>query len=149
MGSKRSKVHQKHHLRVNTDLNELVQVLSWFETFNQPHIPKLVWLQCQTALAEGLTNAIRHAHKHQPLETPIDIEVSSSANTLEIRIWDCGPPFDFNAKLEQVDDKVDFDSSSGRGLQILKSVADKLSYSSTEDKRNCLLIVKHYAANEI
>lgn len=137
-------MQQKNRLSVNTDLNELVQVLSWFEKFNQPDIPKEVWLQCQTALAEGLTNAIRHAHKNQPLETKIDIEVSTSPNTLEIRIWDQGPPFDLNARFEQTSNAVNFTSSSGRGLQILKSVADRLNYSVTEDNRNCLLIVKHY-----
>lgn len=137
-------MQQKNSLRVNTDLNELIQVLSWFESFYQPDIPKEVWLQCQTSLAEGLTNAIRHAHKNQPLETPIDIEVNSSANALEIRIWDCGPPFDFNAKLAQVTNAIDTHASGGRGLQILQSVADHLSYSRTEDHRNCLLIVKQY-----
>lgn len=138
----------KDHLRVNTDLNELVQVLSWFEKFNQLHIPKEVWLQCQTALAEGLTNAIRHAHKNQPLETPIDIEVDASPHTLEIRIWDHGLPFDLNAKLQQTDNTVDFTSSSGRGLQILKLIADQLSYSVTGDGRNCLLIVRHYTRSK-
>jgi serine/threonine-protein kinase RsbW len=137
-------VQERQNLRVNTDLNELVQVLSWFEKFNQPYIPKEVWLQCQTALAEGLTNAIRHAHKNKTVETPIDIEVNASPNTLEIKIWDCGPPFNLNAKLQQTSDTVDFNASSGRGLQILSSIADRLSYDVTEDGRNCLLIVKHY-----
>jgi serine/threonine-protein kinase RsbW len=141
-------VQQKNHLRVNTDLNELVQVLSWFEKFNQPQIPREVWLQCQTALAEGLTNAIRHAHKDQPVETPIDIEVETSTDTLQIRIWDQGQPFDLNSRLEKTTNTVDFTASSGRGLQILKSVADHISYSVTEDNRNCLLIVKHYAATK-
>ena len=137
-------MQEKDRLRVNTDLNELVQVLSWFEKFNQPQLPKEVWFQCQTALAEGLTNAIRHAHKDKPVETPIDIEVNALPHSLEIRIWDCGLPFDFNTKLQQTENTVDFTSPSGRGLQILKSIADRLSYSVTEDGRNCLLIVKYY-----
>ncbi|HEY9859614.1 MAG TPA: anti-sigma regulatory factor [Candidatus Obscuribacterales bacterium] len=141
-------MQKKNYLRVNTDLNELVQVLSWFEKFNQSHIPKEVWLQCQTALAEGLTNAIRHAHKNQPVETPIDIEVETSFDTLEIRIWDQGPPFDLNSRLEKTTSAVDFTASGGRGLQILKSVADRLSYNVTEDNRNCLLIVKRYTATK-
>lgn len=137
-------MQQKNSLRINTDLTELTQVLSWFESFYQPDIPKEVWLQCQTALAEGVTNAIRHAHKNQSLETPIDLEVHHSASTLEIRIWDYGPPFDFNAKLAQIANTVDTHASGGRGLQILQSVADYLSYSRTPDQRNCLLIVKQY-----
>ena len=137
-------MQQENHLQVKTDLNELTRVLSWFDSFYQSKIPKEVWLQCQTALAEGLTNAIRHAHKNQPFNTPIDLVVNISANTLEIRIWDHGLPFDFANQLAQTADAVDIHKAGGRGLQILRSVADQLSYSRTEDNRNCLLIVKHY-----
>jgi len=142
-------VQQENHLRVNTDLNELIRVLSWFDSFYQSEIPKEVWLQCQTALAEGLTNAIRHAHKNQPLATPIDIALSISVNALDIRIWDHGPPFNFANQLAQSSDAVEVHKAGGRGLQILRSVADQLSYSRTEDNRNCLLIVKQYRITKV
>ncbi|NTW18925.1 MAG: hypothetical protein HGA42_04615 [Nostocales cyanobacterium W4_Combined_metabat2_030] len=38
----------------------------------------------------------------------------------------------------------DNDQERGRGLQIMSSIADKLSYKLTDDNRYCLFISKHY-----
>lgn len=138
-------MHYQSSLRVSTDLNNLVDVLNWFEQLRQLEIPPKVWMQCQTALAEGFTNVVRHAHKGKSSETPVDMEVVVLANAIEIRIWDYGPPFDFGQKLDNLSDEIDIESSSGRGLKILKSVADHLSYDPMPDSRNCLLLVKYYA----
>ena len=89
-------------LQVNTDLNALALVLQWYEQLEHLPIPKQVWLQCQLALAEGFTNAVRHAHKGMPLETPIELEVRVFNESLEMRIWDSGKPFDLKAKLRKI-----------------------------------------------
>lgn len=130
--------------QVPTDLRALDQVLSWFDQLYQPSIPKKVWLQCQLALAEGFTNAVRHAHRNFPTEVPIDIEVTLFSGSLEMRIWDQGLPFDFEQRLKAMDQKVDEQAGGGRGLAILQKIADKLSYTRTDDNRNCLLMVKTY-----
>jgi serine/threonine-protein kinase RsbW len=100
-------VTSENHLRVQTNLGDLNQVLQWFEQLNQSSIPRKVWIQCKTALAEGFTNAVRHAHQDFPIETPIDIEVSITPEQLEIRIWDLGAAFDLTQK---------FDSSTRQSL---------------------------------
>ncbi|MBW4650682.1 MAG: ATP-binding protein [Kastovskya adunca ATA6-11-RM4] len=123
-------------------------VLSWFNGLNQPFIPKKVWLQCQLALAEGLTNAIRHAHKGLPTEAPIDIEVTVFPTSLEMRIWDQGPPFDLEQRLPDMQQKADEQAIGGRGIAILQKIADQLSYTRTEDNRNCLLVVKSFEREE-
>lgn len=135
---------QKSSKQVKSDLTELEQVLSWFDELNHSSIPRKVWLQCQLALAEGFTNAIRHAHKGLPTDVPIDIEVTLYPHYLEMRIWDQGPPFDLEQWLQNHAQKVDPNGGGGRGIEILNKIADKLSYTRTDDNRNCLLMVKRY-----
>jgi serine/threonine-protein kinase RsbW len=130
--------------QVPTDLKALDEVLLWFDQHYQPSIPKKVWLQCQLALAEGFTNAVRHAHKGFSSDVPIEIEVTLSSQCLEMRIWDKGPPFDLEQQLQKLDRNLDQWSGGGRGIAILHKIADKLTYTRTDDNRNCLLMVKHY-----
>jgi serine/threonine-protein kinase RsbW len=127
-----------------SDRNALDQVLSWFDQLERPSIPRKVWIQCQLALAEGFTNAVRHAHKELLENVPIDIEVTLFAQSLEMRIWDYGPPFDLEHRLQNLERGVDELAGGGRGIAIMAKIADKLSYTRTDDNRNCLLIVKSY-----
>lgn len=130
-----------------SDLNALDQILSWFDQHRVPSIPKKVWLQCQLALAEAYTNAVRYAHKGLPTNSPITIEVTLLSQYLEIRIWDQGPPFDLEQRLQSPPPLVDTQAGGGRGLLILQKISDKLSYTRTDDDRNCLLVVKYYGSS--
>ncbi len=134
----------KSSKQFKSDIKALEDVLSWFDQLNQPSIPKKVWLQCQLALAEGFTNAVRHAHKGLPTDTVIDLEVSVYPHSLELRIWDQGPPFDLDKWLQAHEQRADANAGGGRGIKILQKIADKLSYTPMDDNRNCLLMVKHY-----
>lgn len=88
-------------LQVNTDINALTRVLEWFEQLKDLSIPNEVWWNFQLALAEGFTNAVRHAHKNLPVETPVQLEIIVFNGRLELKVWDCGPYFDFDAKLKE------------------------------------------------
>ena len=88
-------------LQVNTDLKALTRVLEWFEQLKNLSLPKEVWWKFQLALAEGFTNAVRHAHKNLPVETPVQLEIIVFNGRLELKVWDCGPYFDFDAKLKE------------------------------------------------
>ena len=139
------KLPQHAKTRVNTDLAALAQVLAWFEQFNHAMVPHSIWLQCQLALAEGFTNAVRHAHRHKPTETPIEIEVTLLDNALELRIWDYGSVYNLNQQIENMSPEMDKDAEGGRGLKLMKRMADVLTYTRIDNERNCLLIVKHYS----
>lgn len=89
-------------LQVNTDMNALTRVLDWLEQLQDISIPNEVWFQFQLALAEGFTNAVRHAHKNLPVETPIQLEITVFSGHWEFKLWDCGPRFDFDAKLQEI-----------------------------------------------
>ncbi|PSB36275.1 anti-sigma regulatory factor [filamentous cyanobacterium Phorm 46] len=93
---------QQISLQVNTDLNALTVVLEWFEQLQDLSIPNEVWYQFQLALAESFTNAVRHAHKNLPVETPVQLEITVFNGCWELKVWDCGPSFDFDAKLQEI-----------------------------------------------
>lgn len=133
-------------LQVNTDLNALSQVLEWFEQFNCSPTPPKAWLQCQLALAEGFTNAVRHAHLGQSTDLLIDLEVKAFNDCMEIRIWDQGAPFDLVQWLHTMPKEFDNEAEGGRGLRLMERIADVLTYTRTPDARNCLLIVKKHPA---
>lgn len=137
-------VPQRFQLEVASDLKALNQVLIWFDQAYTLNIPKKDWLQCQLALAEAFTNAVRHAHRDLPPETPISIEVQLYTHQIEIRIWDSGPPFNLEQRIETLSLKPDYQSGGGRGIVLMHKIADYLSYRRTEDNRNCLLLVKKW-----
>ena len=89
-------------LQVNTDVNALTIVLEWFEQLKDLSLPNEVWCQFQLALAEGFTNAVRHAHNNLPVETPVQLEITVFNGRWELKVWDCGPSFDFDAKLKEI-----------------------------------------------
>ncbi|MDJ0553797.1 MAG: ATP-binding protein [Microcoleaceae cyanobacterium MO_207.B10] len=145
-GSDQLPTFRKAQLQVISDLEENDKVLSWFEQLHQTPIPKTVWLQCELALAEGFTNAVRYAHKCLPRETPIDIEVTMYTDHGEIRIWDYGPEFDIAEWFQQHPETGIFDPG-GRGIKLMYAIADQISYTHTPDNRNCLFISKDYWAH--
>nr|WP_228056028.1 ATP-binding protein [Microcoleus sp. LEGE 07076] len=137
-------VLKKATLQVNTGLSGLERVLSWFGQLYDPRIPTSVWIRCQLALAEGFTNAVRHAHEGKPANLPIDIEVAVCTECLEINIWDSGAAFDLEQKIKDMSEKKAREAGGGWGLKLMKDISDSLSYSRTPDGRNCLSIVKNY-----
>ena len=143
-GSKKLQVLKKADLQVNTGLSALDPVLSWFAQLYEPQVPTSVWIRCQLALAEGFTNAVRHAHEGKRPDWAVDIEVVLYTASLEIKIWDSGAPFDLEQKIQDMSGKIDPEASGGRGLKLMRDIADSLSYRRTGDGRNCLSIVKNY-----
>ncbi|MFM2378207.1 MAG: hypothetical protein RLZZ143_783 [Cyanobacteriota bacterium] len=138
----------KISFQVDSDLKSLDTVLNYFEQLERAGIPQKDWLQCQLALAEGFTNAVRHAHRHLPPEIPIEIEIEITPHQMEIRIWDRGSAFDLEGFIEKNAHRDYIFSGHGQGLPILQKIADQLSYTRSEDQRNCLLIIKQFSRHE-
>ena len=96
---RRSNQHlQKISLQLNTD----GQVLSGgLKQLDPLPIPQAVLHQCILVVSEAFTNLVHHAHKNLPRETPMELEITVFNERLEIKIWDRGEPFDFQAKLKE------------------------------------------------
>jgi cellulose synthase (UDP-forming) len=127
-----------------TDLSVFSDILPWFDSLKPDYIPLRTWLECQTALSEAFTNAVEHAHRHQPPDTPIHLEVALLTHSVQIRIFDYGLPFDFQQALKGLPLKAETMTERGRGLMILQQLADYLNYIPLEDGRNCFVFLKSY-----
>ncbi|MBD2099536.1 ATP-binding protein [Leptolyngbya sp. FACHB-261] len=138
-------------LEVNSDLHALTQVQEWFEAFCAEQIAcedcgeLRQWLGTQVyplslALAEGFTNAVRHAHHNLPLSTPVVLQIQLDEKRLAIRIWDYGKPFDPSTLKEPSPGTL---QEGGYGWYLLRRLADDLHYIRTDRERNCLEIVKY------
>lgn len=137
---------KKFKLQVATKLEALQDVLQWYEELISPCLPEKTGWQCEVALVEAFTNAVRHAHQDLPTNTPIDLEVELYPNSLEMKVWDRGKPFDLKAQLQAHQDNVtSLDKEGGRGLQFIKKLTDDLQYLSNLDYGNCLVIKKRYS----
>ena len=45
-----------------SNLEAMADLVEWFERKRPGGLDDMVWIQAQTALMEGFTNAVRHAH---------------------------------------------------------------------------------------
>lgn len=132
------------HLSVSSHLEELSAVQQWFRALVSRLSIENPWVneqfdQLNLALAEGFTNAVRHAHANLPKTTPIDIELLLCPEQIEIRIFDRGRPFDPSSLSEPQPGSL---REGGYGWFLLRRLADKVTYDSQADRRNCLRIVK-------
>ena len=142
---------EEDHLTIKSELKLLTQVQKWFEQFCSKYLYQFGWSEIQVyrlnlALAEGFTNAVRHAHRLLPPETTIDIEVKLWTDRLEIRVWDRGEPFNPDAIAEPKPGTL---QAGGYGWFILRRLADRLEYKRDDDGRNCLLIVKYSSSSSL
>ncbi|BAY16366.1 hypothetical protein NIES2109_23570 [Nostoc sp. HK-01] len=136
---------ERDHLTVRSELPLLNKVQQWFEQFCLQYLFQRGWSDNQLyrlnlALAEGFTNAVRHAHEALPPETTIDIEVSLWVDRMEIRIWDHGQPFNPDAIAEP---KPGTPQEGGYGWFLLRRLTDRVVYERSPDERNCLLIIEY------
>lgn len=158
------------HLSVSSHLEELSTVQQWFQSRISLLSKGTPWIngqfdQLNLALAEGFTNAVRHAHSDLPSSTPIEIELIVQPEQVEIRIFDQGAPFDPNSLREPKPGSL---REGGYGWFLLRRLADQVSYDcvvtdsqsdsqrtdtssrqqknripmESETQRNCLRIVK-------
>lgn len=140
---------QQFHLQVETQLETLKEILLWYEQNIQPLLAEPTSWQCQLALVEGFTNAVRHAHQNLPDNTPIELEVNLFPSHLEMKVLDRGKNFDLEAELrtqsrlhDTGNSQAEFLSEGGRGLLWIEQLTDELRYIRLPDKRNCLVMVK-------
>jgi serine/threonine-protein kinase RsbW len=96
-----------------SSLEATQSLLDWFERQQPAGLDPLLWIQAKTALVEGFTNAVRHAHG--PLVPPPSVKVSLSLTPthLQLHIHDQGVPFDITNAWANVARTPDQDSNWG------------------------------------
>ncbi|MBU7583573.1 MAG: anti-sigma regulatory factor [Nostoc sp. TH1S01] len=140
-------------LQVASNLDAIVTVVEWFDQFNCKQLPFQMWIEGQTALVEGFTNVVRHAHKHLNPQPPVELAAAiSSDEYFQIYIWDQGEIFNLEAELEKLNQQISdrnfnpLDHEAHWGciflLKLRKNYGWNVSYIRESGERNCLLLKK-------
>ncbi|NJN30569.1 MAG: ATP-binding protein [Synechococcales cyanobacterium RM1_1_8] len=129
-------------------MHNLAVVLSWFEVLKPLLGNEMAWQQGRIALAEGFTNAVRHAHRGLPPETPILLVAQVGADELVLEIWDQGQFFDLERFVSQLPPSSR-DAEGGRGLRLIYEVADQVDYRRFYGDSNRLRIVKQLQSSQM
>ena len=79
-------------------------------------------------LTEAMANAIQHANEGNPAKE-VHIEISTVSQRLIIRVFDFGPGFD----VEQYIKPRHPLEENGRGIYLIHTIMDEISYNSTEE----------------
>lgn len=135
---------EQFYLNVSTQIEQLNDVLQWFEDNIKSRLPEKAAWESQLALAEGFTNTVLYAHQNLPETTPIELSITLSAKLLEIQIWDRGQPFNLAEKLATIlaSNHNPLDKDHERGLFLMEALTDELQYIRREMK-NCLIMRKN------
>ncbi len=139
---------QHFRLRVLSRPESLMEVMAWFDELQHSEIPLRNWIEFQTILGEAFDNALFHAHEGLSADTPIDLEITMLSHALILQIWDCGPGFDYEAHIRQLDRTHSLTAESGRGTSIMLELGDFFTYTRTADNRNCFLATKFYLSEQ-
>ncbi len=141
----------QYQFHVASDLTQLDQVLEQCNKINRhDRIPRHDWMQCQMAIAEGFTNAVRHAHGEELKDCPVNIDLTLQEDCLDIRIWDHGKNnFNLDNHLQHLDMKVNEFATGGRGFIILKKIASKLAYKHDEQRQQNYLLISKTLSNRL
>jgi len=83
-----------------SSLDAIAELLEWFEQHRPGGLDDMVWIQAQTALMEGFTNAVRHAHALLDPPPPVGVTLALVAGRLRLGIRDHGAPFDLETRLQ-------------------------------------------------
>jgi serine/threonine-protein kinase RsbW len=145
-----------------SSLPALTELLEWFAAQEPSGVAPLVWVQAQTALVEGFTNAVRHAHGPMADPPPVRVEVTTRSEPRGVQlclvIHDRGLPFDLQAAMgaiapkptcrgavDQADDPFALPERDAHwGLVILARLRDRygwqIDYQSLREGGNQLVL---------
>jgi len=139
----KGKLLREFSLSIESDLAGLQKIIPWFE-YNCGELLSLgIFLPIQIILIEGFTNAVKYAHLNLPRETPIEVFVDIFENLIEVRIWDYGLAFKLEEQLQleiRMNEEDSLKRESHRGLLLMNSLTDELSYIRESEERNCLVM---------
>ncbi len=102
------------------------------------------YFNIELVMTEAVVNCIRHAYKGSA--GPVELELEWADQCLSMRVADYGSCFsDFDAYAAREIDELDPMSTGGRGIIIIRSLMDHLSYTSDPDSgRNLMVMSKSF-----
>lgn len=124
--------------------------MNWFSSLKPSPLEEKLWVSCITAFGEAFENAVYHSGTlpGHTKPTSVSVEVMLTDTMVQIKIWDSGQGFDLEQRIKELPESVPLHAERGRGLWIIKQVADYVSYSQTSDHLNCLTIQKFWPSSD-
>ena len=92
--------------------------------------------KCAVIVTEAVDNAVIHAHK-KVVDCPITISVTAKEKEIIIEVSDCGKGFVISDKPNW----PELTAISGRGIEIMRSMSDDISYKKTSNKNSLIVVV--------
>ncbi|MGB7415629.1 MAG: ATP-binding protein [Thermosynechococcaceae cyanobacterium] len=144
-------------LQVVSSLDALTDVISWFDQWSFNLSDPYLRIEAQTALIEGFTNVVQHAHTDLPGSTPIEMQIQIDDPLFQIMIWDQGPPYDFAEAMCQLTtaaapdlNPLNREKHWGQVLFLRLATERKwrFVYERLPDHRNCLLMERALTLTE-
>ena len=136
----------KKEITVRGELNELVKVRAFVESSaSECGIAQHVAQQIALAVDEACSNLVRHAFK-LIAGTFMTIKVEAEKGVVVISIFDAATPFNpLQVQSPEMQDYFAQFRRGGLGVQIIKTVMDKIEYfpSSAKQPRNELRLTKN------
>ena len=126
---------------VPSQLDGVGEVLARFERLRSAQINDSLWVEGQTALMEGFSNAVRHAHRDLSPPPPVAIELSRTSVELRIQIDDHGPGYDMEEACRQLDreqassDYDPLEREAHWGLVLLRQLQRQRGWQITYQRR--------------
>jgi serine/threonine-protein kinase RsbW len=108
-----------------------------------PEISEDTWVQAKTAIIEGFTNAVRHAHADRVPPPPVHVRIVRSPDALDLEVIDSGAPFRMQAAAPHPDQDRHW------GLIMLQRLQERygwtIEYESMGPQGNVLRIHRSLA----
>lgn len=128
--------------RIAADLNNLATIRRFVEdaAASRPADPEAI-AEMLLAMNEAATNIIVHGYQGQP--GIIEVEIAYDEDALVIWLRDQAPTFDPTlAPVPDITLSLEQRPFGGMGIHIMRQLTDELTYRTTPDGRNELILVK-------
>lgn len=132
---------ETYHLEINSDPNKLPLVEEFLEeisagaNMDRTHLNNLL-----LAVNEAISNAMLHGNKAS-VDKKVSLKVEMEDTSLKVYIKDEGKGFNPDSVPDPTEPENIF-RDSGRGLYIMKSCMDEISYNFTPEGTELVLSMK-------
>jgi serine/threonine-protein kinase RsbW len=129
-------------LRINADLKDLAAIRQFVEEVaKRGHGDTSAIQDMVIAVNEAVTNVLIHGYRGQ--SGIIEVEVSYHNHDLMVRLYDQAPLFDpTTVPSPKIAPSLDQAHLGGMGIHMMRELTDRLIYTTTDDGRNELTLIK-------
>ena len=127
-----------HHLAFSTNKNNIHLVEQFVENLcDYYNINSTYFGNILTAVTEAVENAIYHGNKNDPAKK-IYLKFEVKPDGFSFKVKDQGQGFNLDTVPDPTDYNADFSETEGRGLFIIKSLADEVFF---HDNGSCIELI--------